>query len=108
MNDRLFKIISKKLRNDLSEGEIKVSYDAIWFVDMKNQYWFFWYRQGIIFYREVFFDRSLELFSLDYTEKSIFLKKFISEIIGFEISECLSWDEKIQKDLTQLWCKTDN
>lgn len=70
MNERLKKLIFRKLYEDLSQVEI-IHYDeSIWFIDRKKKYWYFEYdKSGILYWRYGFFSEFFKIFSLDKVDE---------------------------------------
>ena len=87
MNERLKKLIFKKLYDDLSQVEI-IHYDeSIWFIDRKKKYWYFEYdKSGILYWRYGFFSEFFKIFSLDKgDEYQPIICEWVEEVLNCKV-----------------------
>ena len=88
MENRLKKVIFKKLYEDLSGVEIIPFENSIWFIDRDKRYWYFEYQKsGELYWRSTFFYRFFELFSMqDYEFKPI-ISEWVEEVLNRKVDK---------------------
>jgi hypothetical protein len=86
VNDRLKKIIFKKLYNDLSHVEI-IPYDgSIWFIDRDNKYWYLQLRNnGLLWWRWNFFEFFFRIFSLEHNEYEPIIADWVEDVLNHKV-----------------------
>jgi len=87
MNERLKKLIFRKLYEDLSQVEI-IHYDeSIWFIDRKKKYWYFEYdKSGILYWRYRFFSEFFKIFSLDKVDEyQPIICEWVEEVLNCKV-----------------------
>jgi len=86
VNDRLKKIIFKKLYNDLSHVEI-IPYDgSIWFIDRDKKYWYLQLRNnGLLWWRWNFFEFFFRIFSLEHNEYEPIIADWVEEVLNHKV-----------------------
>jgi hypothetical protein len=86
MDDRLKKIIFRKLYQDLSHVEIIPHDDSVWFIDRDKEYWYLEYRNdGILYWRHSFFDKFFEVFSMKIEEFEPFIGEWCEEVLNYKV-----------------------
>jgi hypothetical protein len=86
MNQRLRKIIFKKLYEDLKNVEIIPYKDSIWFIDRENEYWYFEYeKNGNLWWRWLFFNNYFEIFSLEQKEYESVISDWVEEVLNCRV-----------------------
>ena len=86
MNQRLKKIIFKKLYEDLKNVEIIPYKESIWFIDRENEYWYFEYeKDGTLWWRWLFFNNYFEIFSLENTEYELIMSDWVEEVLNCKV-----------------------
>ena len=88
MNERLKKLIFRKLYEDLSQVEI-IHYDeSIWFIDRKKKYWYFECdKSGILYWRYGFFSEFFKIFSLDKgDEYQPIICEWVEEVLNYKVN----------------------
>jgi hypothetical protein len=86
VNDRLKKIIFKKLYNDLSHVEI-IPYDgSIWFIDRDKKYWYLQLRNnGLLWWRWDFFEFFFRIFSMEHIEYEPIISEWVEEVLNHKV-----------------------
>ena len=87
MNERLKKLIFKKLYEDLSQVEIIQYKNSIWFIDRVEQYWYFEYQKsGVLWWRYQFFDDFFQLFCLDKEDYESIICEWVEEVLNCKVN----------------------
>lgn len=83
MDDRLKKIIFRKLYEDLSHVEIIPHDDSVWFIDRDKEYWYLEYcNGGVLYWRHSFFVNFFELFSMESEEFELFIGEWVEQVLN--------------------------
>jgi hypothetical protein len=91
VNDRLKKIIFKKLANDLSHVEVIPYKGSIWFIDRDKKYWYLELENdGTLWYREEIFDRFFQAFSLEHDDYEPIIVEWVEEILNHRVNTILT------------------
>jgi hypothetical protein len=91
VNDRLKKIIFKKLANDLSHVEVIPYKASIWFIDRDKKYWYLELENdGTLWYREEFFDRFFQAFSLEHDDYEPIIAEWVEEVLNHRVNTILT------------------
>ena len=92
MNERLKRIIFKKLDQDLSQAEIIVDDNkSIWFIDRANKFWYLELRSsGTLWWRYSFFRDFFPLFGLERLEYEPVIAEWVEEVLKRGVSLTLS------------------
>jgi len=91
VNDRLKKIIFKKLANDLSHVEVIPYKGSIWFIDRDKKYWYLELENdGTLWYREEFFDRFFQAFSLEHDDYEPIIAEWVEEVLNHRVNTILT------------------
>ena len=86
MNDKLKEIIFNKLYEDLRYVEIIPYKESIWFIDRKENYWYFEYeKSGSLWYKGAFFTNFFPLFSLERNEYRWILAEWVEEVLNCKV-----------------------
>ena len=92
MNEKLKKIIFKKLYEDLSGVEIIQHNDSIWFIDRDEKYWYLEYiKDGTLYWRYSFFNNFFNLFSTQFDEYEQVIVNWVEEVLNCKVVTPL-WD----------------
>ena len=87
MNERLKKLIFKKLYEDLSQVEIIQYKNSIWFINRVEQYWYFEYQKsGVLWWRYQFFDDFFQLFCLDKEDYESIICEWVEEVLNCKVN----------------------
>jgi hypothetical protein len=88
MNERLKRIIFKKLDQDLGHAEIIVDDDkSIWFIDRANKFWYLELRtSGTLWWRYSFFRDFFPLFGLERLEYEPVIAEWVEEVLKRGVS----------------------
>jgi len=87
INDRLKKFIFKKLAKDLSHVEVIPYEGNIWFIDRDDKYWYLSLQNdGDLWYREEFFDRFFQAFSLQRDDYELLIKEWVEEVLNNKVN----------------------
>jgi hypothetical protein len=87
VNDRLKKIIFKKLANDLSHVEV-IPYDgSIWFIDRKNKSWILEFQNGYLWWRYDFFDILFQAFSLEEFDYEPIIAEWVEQVLNRKVDQ---------------------
>lgn len=92
MNERLKRIIFKKLDQDLGQAEIIVDDNkSIWFIDRANKFWYLELRSsGTLWWRYSFFRDFFPLFGLERIEYEPVIAEWVEEVLkrGVYSTQC--------------------
>ena len=88
MNERLKRIIFKKLDQDLGQAEIIVDDNkSIWFIDRANKYWYLELRSsGTLWWRYSFFRDFFPLFGMERLEYEPVIAEWVEEVLKRGVS----------------------
>jgi hypothetical protein len=88
MQERLKKIIFKKLDQDLGHAEIIVDdNNSIWFIDRVNKYWYLELRSGgVLWWRYSFFYDFFPLFGMERKEYEPVIAEWVEEVLKRGVS----------------------
>jgi hypothetical protein len=87
MNERLKKIVFKKLYDDLSQVEIIRHGDSIWFINRENKYWYFEYeKEGTLWWRYQFFTDFFKLFCLERGQFELVISEWVEEVLNCKVT----------------------
>ena len=94
MNERLKRIIFKKLDQDLGQAEIIVDDNkSIWFIDRANKFWYLELRSsGTLWWRYSFFRDFFQLFDLEREEYEPVIAEWVEEALKLGVSSFLNFD----------------
>ena len=83
MNERLKRIIFKKLDQDLGQAEIIVDDNkSIWFIDRTNKYWYLELeKSGHLWWRYSFFEDFFPLFGMERQEYEPVIAEWVEEVL---------------------------
>ena len=92
MNERLKRIIFKKLDQDLGQAEIIVDDNkSIWFIDRANKYWYLELRSsGTLWWRYTFFNDFFPLFGMVREEYEPVIAEWVEEVLKRGVSSTLT------------------
>ena len=86
MDNKLKKIIFKKLYEDLSGMEIIHHDGSIWFIDRGDKYWYFEYQNnGILYWRHNFFIDFFRIFSMKINEFEPIISEWVEEVLNCKV-----------------------
>jgi hypothetical protein len=87
MNERLKRIIFKKLDQDLGQAEIIVDDSkSIWFIDRANKYWYLELRSsGTLWWRYSFFNNFFPLFGMEREEYEPVIAEWVEEVLNRKV-----------------------
>ena len=86
ISNGLKQVIFKKLYEDLSHVEIIPYGKSIWFIDRKNEYWYFEYeKSGRLWWRYGFFQNFFDLFSLESDEFQPIISEWVEEVLNCKV-----------------------
>ena len=88
MNERLKRIIFKKLDQDLGQAEIIVDDNkSIWFIDRANKFWYLELRSsGTLWWRYSFFNNFFPLFGMERKEYEPVIAGWVEEVLKRGVS----------------------
>jgi hypothetical protein len=87
INDRLKRIIFKKLVKDLSHAEIILYDNSIWFIDRNKKYWYLEFkRTGFLWWRYDFFERFFPAFSLDRIDYEPLIAEWVEDVLNHKVT----------------------
>ena len=91
MNERLKRIIFKKLDQDLGQAEIIVDDNkSIWFIDRANKFWYLELRSsGTLWWRYTFFKDFFPLFGLERIEYEPVIAEWVEGVLKRGVSSTL-------------------
>jgi hypothetical protein len=92
MNERLKRIIFKKLDQDLGHAEIIVDDNkSIWFIDRANKYWYLELRSsGTLWWRYTFFNDFFPLFGMVREEYEPVIAEWVEEVLNSRVDTTLA------------------
>ena len=92
MNERLKRIIFKKLDQDLGQAEIIVDYNtSIWFIDRTNKYWYLELeKSGHLWWRYSFFEDFFPLFGMEREEYEPVITEWVEEVLKRKVVSTLA------------------
>jgi len=86
INDRLKKIIFRKLANDLSHVEVILNNGMIWFIDRDNKYWYLTLRNdGQLWWRYDFFEQFFRAFSLERNDYEPLIVEWVEQVLNRKV-----------------------
>ena len=87
MNERLKRIIFKKLDQDLGHAEIIVDDNkSIWFIDRTNKYWYLELKKtGHLWWRYQFFEDFFPLFGMEREEYEPVIAEWVEEVLNRKV-----------------------
>jgi hypothetical protein len=86
INDRLKKVIFKKLYNDLSHIEIIPYEDSIWFIDRDKKYWYLEFKNnGHLWWRHGYFNRFFIAFSLERIDYEPIIAEWVEDVLNNKV-----------------------
>ncbi len=86
INDRLKKIIFKKLYKNLSKVEIIPYQESIWFIDREKKYWYLEYmKDGTLWWRHDFFSNFFYFFSLELNDYEPIICEWAEQVLNFNV-----------------------
>lgn len=86
MDDKLKRIIFRKLYEDLSHVQIIEHFLSVWFIDADKKYWYLEYREdGILYWRYSFFVKFFELFSMESEEFQSVISEWVEEVLNCKV-----------------------
>ena len=86
INDRLKKVIFKKLYNDLSHIEIIPYEDSIWFIDRDKKYWYLEFKKnGHLWWRHGYFNRFFQAFSLERIDYEPIIAEWVEDVLNHKV-----------------------
>jgi hypothetical protein len=92
INERLKKIIFKKLYMDLSKSEVISFRNSIWVINREKKYWYLEYKQnGTLFWRHDFFDHFFFMFSLKENVYEPLICEFVEQFLNCMITSSIVW-----------------
>jgi hypothetical protein len=91
IDDRLKKIIFKKLAKDLSNVEVIPFDESIWLIDRDKKYWYLELEDnGHLWCREDFFDIFFQAFSLERDDYEPLIKEWVEQILNHKVKIILN------------------
>ena len=86
--DKVLKdFIFQQLYEELSNVEIIPYNDSIWFIDRKNEYWYFEFeKDGMLWWRYGFFLSFFKVFSLSDSDFETILSAWVEEVLNHKVS----------------------
>jgi hypothetical protein len=86
IDDRLKKIIFKKLAKDLSNVEVIPYKGSIWFIDRDKKYWYLELKDdGTLWWRYDFFERFYQAFSLEHVDYEPLIKEWVKQVLNYKV-----------------------
>ena len=83
IDDRLKKIIFKKLVKDLSHVEIIPYKGSIWFIDRNDRSWYLELKNsGNLWWKYYFFDRFFQAFSLEQSDYEPLIAEWVEQVLN--------------------------
>ena len=94
MNERLKRIIFKKLDQDLGQAEIIVDDNkSIWFIDRANKYWYLELeKSGHLWWRYSFFEDFFPLFGMEREEYEPVITEWVEEVLKRKVVSTIDDD----------------
>ena len=91
MNERLKKLIFKKLYEDLFQVEIIHYEESIWFINRKEKFWYFEYQKsGVLWWRYQFFHNFFKLFCLERREFEPILSEWLEDVLNYKVTTTIN------------------
>ena len=96
MNERLKRIIFKKLDQDLGQAEIIVDDNkSIWFIDRANKYWYLELeKSGHLWWRYSFFEDFFPLFGMEREEYEPVITEWVEEVLKRKVVSTKSFSSQ--------------
>ena len=96
MNERLKRIIFKKLDQDLGQAEIIVDDNkSIWFIDRANKFWYLELRSsGTLWWRYSFFRDFFPLFGMEREEYEPVITEWVEEVLKRKVVSTKSFSSQ--------------
>jgi hypothetical protein len=86
VEEKLKRIIFRKLYEDLSHVQIIEHDNSVWFIDADKKYWYLEYRNdGILYWRHSFFNKFFELFCMKIEEFEPFIGEWCEEVLNCKV-----------------------
>jgi hypothetical protein len=103
-SDKVKKFIFDKLDKDLSNVEIILHNNNIWFIDRENKYWYFVYeKSGNLLWKYSFFMSFFQWFSLSSEEFEPIIGEWVEKVLNCKVlttsSSSVSKDFMVEKVL---------
>ena len=87
IDDRLKRIIFKKLSNDLSHVEIIPYKGDIWFIDRDKKYWYLELKKkGHLLWRFGFFEQFFQAFSLELDDYVSIIGDWVEDVLNHKVT----------------------
>jgi hypothetical protein len=104
MNERLKRIIFKKLDQDLGHAEIIVDDDkSIWFIDRTNKYWYLELKKtGHLWWRYQFFEDFFPLFGMERQEYEPVIAEWVEEVLKRGVSSTRNRKNRILREVEKV------
>jgi hypothetical protein len=97
IDDRLKRIIFKKLVKDLSHVEIIPHKGSIWFIDRNDRSWYLELKNsGNLWWKYYFFDRFFQAFSLEQSDYEPLIAEWVEQVLNHIIDTTqagLCWED---------------
>jgi hypothetical protein len=87
IDNRLKKIIFKKLTSDLSHVEVIPYDEGTWFIDRDNKYLFLYLSNESLWWRYDFFENFFSAFSLKQKEYEPIIIEWVKEMLNVSIEK---------------------
>ena len=104
MNERLKRIIFKKLDQDLGQAEIIVDDNkSIWFIDRANKFWYLELRSsGTLWWRYSFFRDFFPLFGMEREEYEPVIAEWVEEVLKRGVSSTRNRKNRILREVEEV------
>ena len=104
MNERLKRIIFKKLDQDLGQAEIIVDDNkSIWFIDRANKFWYLELRSsGTLWWRYSFFRDFFPLFGMERQEYEPVISEWVEEVLKRGVSSTRNRKNRILREVEKV------
>ena len=104
MNERLKRIIFKKLDQDLGQAEIIVDDNkSIWFIDRANKFWYLELRSsGTLWWRYSFFRDFFPLFGMEREEYEPVIAEWVEEVLKRGVSSTRNRKNRILREVEKV------
>jgi hypothetical protein len=104
MNERLKRIIFKKLDQDLGQVEIIVDDNkSIWFIDRANKFWYLELRSsGTLWWRYSFFRDFFPLFGMEREEYEPVIAEWVEEVLKRGVSSTRNRKNRILREVGEV------
>ena len=87
MNEKLKKVIFKKLYDDLADAEVIECNGDVWFIDRNEKYWYLEYeKSGRLWWRYHFFTNFFKLFSMEKDEFEWIISEWVEEVLNCKVT----------------------